>query len=81
MNHYAIFRGHICTANTDGSIPLNSKVACETYREDKLLLGQLIAQANLAASLADALYKLGLDNAPAIKDELVAYERSIDVQF
>ena len=29
MNYYAIFLGHICTANADGSIPLNSKMICK----------------------------------------------------
>jgi hypothetical protein len=74
MEHFAIFRSYVCTANPDGSIPLNSKVACEAFSREAGLFHQLIAQANLAVDLVKALDELQLD-APALKEARIKYER------
>lgn len=61
MTHYAYFRGFVLTANPDGSIPLSSRMVldlrpeCTGSRVELLNLESLIAQANAAAELADAL--------------------------
>jgi hypothetical protein len=55
MKNFATFRCYICTANEDGSIPLNAKTVCEFFGVDKALLSELIAQANLGKELAEAL--------------------------
>lgn len=47
MSYFAYFRGYICTANADGSIPLDSRVAGQTFVEgDGTLLQKLLDQAN-----------------------------------
>jgi hypothetical protein len=46
---YGLFMGYICTANEDGSIPINSQVIAQlgaTYDEKKLT--ELITNANAA---------------------------------
>lgn len=50
--HFAVFRGYIVTANSDGSIPLNAKVVAQLVAEQTSpvynaeLLQALIDQAN-----------------------------------
>jgi hypothetical protein len=55
MKRFAIFMHHICTADAEGKIPLNSRAACRFYEGDEKLLAELIAQANLAVDLQAAL--------------------------
>lgn len=58
--YYATFRGHICTANADGAIPLNSKVLCEysAYNSDSVALQRMIDRANHYPRLVEALHNL-----------------------
>jgi hypothetical protein len=52
VRHFAFFLGNICTANADGSIPLNSRFVAQIVDDGTLdaeLLAQLLAQANTIA--------------------------------
>ena len=56
MNHFALARGYVVTANADGSIPLSSKVIAELSAADEgVFVQMLIAQANVANDLLAAL--------------------------
>ena len=46
---FAVFKGYICTANKDGSIPLNAKVVCRVDEIDANLMALLLEQANYHA--------------------------------
>ena len=74
MEHYFTqFRDYICTANADGSVPLNSKVVCELLRvENPDLLTNLLGRANLAKELVDAINTARLE-APEITSALRRY--------
>lgn len=81
MNRYGVFKGYICTANEDGSIPLNAKAVCGIYEQyDGTLLHDLIAQANLAADLIAAVNKLGW-SAPEITSAMRKYDSTTNVKF
>ena len=47
--YFALFMGHIVTANADGSIPMNSKLVLKIDQDQQAnedLVNQLLAQAN-----------------------------------
>jgi hypothetical protein len=46
MNYFAYFKGYLCTANADGSIPLNSQVVCRCEDGNEKLMQELLKQAN-----------------------------------
>ena len=50
LQYFAFFRGFLCTANKDGSIPLGSKMVCKVTNENQALLELLLEQANNWAS-------------------------------
>lgn len=51
---FCYFRGYICTANADGSVPINSLVACKVEEVD-VAFDALIRQANTYPQLVEAL--------------------------
>lgn len=56
MNRYAYFCGYICTANADGSIPMNSRMVAQIHATiEPPALAAVLAQANLAAQVFEAL--------------------------
>jgi hypothetical protein len=79
VKHFAIFKGYICTANADGSVPLNSKVACLVLQEDSALLNELIAQANLGKELSEAIN--AAKEPPEYVNALRKYSAAMDVKF
>lgn len=47
--YFAYFMGYICTANADGSIPINARMVCKVEDTTMPYFRQLLEQANAAA--------------------------------
>lgn len=78
MKNFTEFRGYICVSNPDGSIPLNSKVAAQAYVQDAATFRELIAQANLAYDLRQAMSHA---NTEQFKEAFERYQKALDVTF